>query len=156
MTLLLSSNLDRRTRFLHTSAAVKQANIRDRGISSCYDPRIIAAALVLAAVMIGAARAATGFEKGSAPRIALAIVQSLATAAVIVMPVWWLRRLDEMQQRIQLHALAIAFAGTGIIVTGYRWLEMAGLPKVDWGTFTWPLMALLWAAGFVYSNRRYS
>ena len=87
---------------------------------------------------------------------ALAAVQSLATAAVIFVSVWSLRRLDELQQRIQLQALAIAFAGTGIIVMGYRWFEMAGLPKVDWGTFTWPLMAFLWAAGFLYSNRRYS
>jgi hypothetical protein len=83
-------------------------------------------------------------------------VQSLATAAVIFMSMWNLRRLDELQQRIQLQALAIAFAGTGIVVVGYRWLEMAGLPEVDWGTFTWPLMAFLWAAGFLYSNRRYS
>jgi hypothetical protein len=130
--------------------------MREGGRSSCYDPQIIAAALVLAAVMIGAAWAAKGFEKGSAPRMALAGVQSLATAAVIFTSMWSLRRLDELQQRIQLQALAIAFAGTGIIVTSYRWLEMAGLPEVDWGTFTWPLMAFLWAAGFLYSNRRYS
>jgi hypothetical protein len=130
--------------------------MREREPSSCYDPQVITASLVFAAVVIGAAWAAKGFEKGSAPRIALAAVQSLATAAVIVISMWRLRRLDELQQRIQLQALAIAFAGTGIIVTGYRWLEMAGLPQFDWGTFTWPLMAFLWAAGFIYSNRRYS
>jgi hypothetical protein len=130
--------------------------MRERGPSSCYDPQVIAMSLVLAAVIIGAAWAAKGFEKGSAPRLALAAAQSLATAGVIFMPVWSLRRLDELQQRIQLQALAIAFTGTGIIVVGYRWLEMAGLPEVDWGTFTWPLMALLWAAGFLYANRRYS
>jgi hypothetical protein len=28
-------------------------------------------------------------------------------------------------------ALAIAFGGTGAIVTGYGWLEAAGLPHVD-------------------------
>src|SRR5262245_25162400 len=130
--------------------------MRERGSSSCYDPQVIAVLFALAAVIIGAAWAAKGFEKGSVPRIALASVQSLATAAVIFMSTWSLRRLDELQQRIQLQALAIAFAGTGIIVMGYRWLEMAGLPAVDWGTFTWPLMAFLWAAGFLYSNRRYS
>ena len=130
--------------------------MREREPSSCYDPQVIAASLVFAAVTIGAAWAARGLQKGSAPRIALAAVQSLATAAIIFMSMWNLRRLDELQQRIQLHALAIAFAGTGIIVVGYRWLEMAGLPEVDWGTFTWPLMAFLWAAGFLYSNRRYS
>jgi len=123
---------------------------------SCYDPRFIAVSLVLAAVIIAAAWAAKGFDKGSAPRIGIAAVQSLASAALVFIPMWSLRRLDEMQQRIQLQALAIAFAGTGIIVMGYRWLEMAGLPEVDWGTFTWPLMAFLWAAGFLYSNRRYS
>jgi hypothetical protein len=95
--------------------------MRERGASSpCYSPQVIAAMLVLAAVIIGAGWAGKGFEKGSAPR------------------------------------LAIAFAGTGIIVMGYRWLEIAGLPEVDWGTFTWPLMALLWAGGFLHSNRRYS
>src|SRR5262245_38665255 len=130
--------------------------MRERGRFSCYDPHVIAVSLVFAAVMIGAAWAAKGFEKGSASRIALGAVQTVATAAVIVMSMWSLRRLDELQQRIQLQALAIAFAGTGIVVTGYRWLEMAGLPEVDWGTFTWPLMAFLWAAGFLYSNRRYS
>ena len=130
--------------------------MRERGPSSCYDPQVIAAMLVLAAMMIGAAWAAKEFEKGSAPRIALAAVQSVATAAVIFMSTWNLRRLDELQQRIQLQSLAIAFAGTGIIVMGYHWFEMAGLPEVDWGTFTWPLMAFLWAAGFLYSNRRYS
>ena len=123
---------------------------------SCYDPRFIAVSLVLAVVIIAAAWAAKGFDKGSAPRIGIAAVQSLASAALVFIPMWNLRRLDEMQQRIQLQALAIAFAGTGIIVMGYRWLEMAGLPEVDWGTFTWPLMAFLWAAGFLYSNRRYS
>ena len=130
--------------------------MRERGPSFCYDPQVIAVSLVLSAVMIGAAWAGKGFEKGSAPRIALAAVQSLASAAVIVLFMWSLRRLDELQQRIQLQALAIAFAGTGIVVVGYRWLEMAGLPDVDWGTFTWPLMAFLWAAAFLYANRRYS
>jgi len=131
--------------------------MRERETSSrCYSPQVIAALLVLAAVIIAAGWAGKGFEKGSAPRIALAAVQSLATAVLIFMSTWNLRRLDELQQRIQLQALAIAFAGTGIIVMGYRWLEMAGLPVVDWGTFTWPLMSFLWAAGFLYSNRRYS
>src|SRR5262245_11942068 len=130
--------------------------MRERGSSSCYDPQVIATSLVLAAVIIGAAWAAKGFEKGSAPRLALAAAQSLATAGVIFMPVWSLRRLDELQPRIPLQAAAIAITGPGIIIVGYRWLEMAGLPEVDWGTFTWPLMAFLWAAGFLYANRRYS
>jgi len=123
---------------------------------SCYSPRYIALALVASAVILGAAFAAKLFEKGTAPRIAFALVQLAATGVVIVVPLLGIRRLDELQQRIQLTALAIAFGGTGVIVAGYGWLEAAGLPHVDWGTLTWPLMAALWALGFLFANRRYS
>ena len=119
-------------------------------------PSQITLALMAAAIIIGAAIAGRGLEKGSAARIALALVQSVATGAVIVVSILGIRRLDELQQRIHLTALAIAFAGTGVILSGYGWLEAAGLPHVEWGLYTWPLMAGLWAMGFWFANRRYS
>jgi len=116
---------------------------------------VIWAALLAAVVILGAALAAKQFERGSAPRIALALLQGLASASAVILPVRSIRALDELQQRIQLEALAFAFAGTGILTTMYSFLTNAGLPAIDWGTYVWPLMVLLWAIGVAVSRARY-
>ena len=123
--------------------------------SSCFDPRYLWVAMVAAVVIIAAALVARGNPPGSMIRIAMALVQGLATTVVIVMPWWGLRRLDELQQRIQLEALALAFFGTGVLAAFYGFLENAGLPKLDWGGLTWPVMVVLWAGGMVIATRRY-
>ena len=126
-----------------------------KGPLSCLDSRFMTLVLGMAAVIIAAAVAAKSFERGSAMRIAMAAVQTLATAVVIVAPVQAIRRLDELQQRIHLEALAFAFAGTGVLATGYGFLINAGLPNIDWGALVWPVMVGLWAIGLAFANRRY-
>jgi putative transcriptional regulator len=41
--------------------------------------------------------------------------------------------LDELQRKIQLEALALAFIGTGILGAGYGFLWDAGVAPGDWG-----------------------
>lgn len=117
--------------------------------------RQLAVALVAAAVIIAAAFVARGYPRGSGTRIALALVEGIATAVCIVFPVWSLRHLDELQRKIQLEALAIAFIGTAVLGAGYGFLQSAGLPQIDWGTFIWPAMVGLWAIGYAVASRRY-
>lgn len=121
----------------------------------CYSPRFIALSLACAVLVVGVAFFARGYPRGSSMRIALAGVQGIATTAIIVSSMLRLRRLDEMQQRVQLEALAIAFTGTGVLATGYGFLVNAGLPNIDWGGLVWPVMVALWVLGLVYANRRY-
>jgi hypothetical protein len=121
----------------------------------CFEPKYIAMALVAAAVIIAAALAAKAFPRGSWQRISLAVVQAIVTGVVLLMPMWSMRRLDEMQRQIQLEALAFAFFGTGVLGVGYGFLESAGLPRIDWGALLWPAMAGLWAVGLYFSSRRY-
>lgn len=111
--------------------------------------------LFAALIMIAAAVLAKSFPLGSPVRIALAVVQGAASTAVILLAVRSIRRLDELQQRIHLEAMLLAFAGTGILATAYGFLQNAGLPPIDWGGLVWPAMAGLWAAGFFVANRRY-
>jgi len=127
----------------------------NRPLSSCYSPRFIAFSLGCALLVIGAALLSRSFERGSAMRIALAVVEGLATGAVIVTSILRLRSLDEFQQRVQLEALAIAFAGTGVLATAYGFLVNAGLPNIDWGAMVWPVMVALWAVGLLIANGRY-
>ncbi|MCV2358268.1 MULTISPECIES: hypothetical protein [Roseateles] len=65
-----------------------------------------------------------------------------------------LRRLDELQQRVQFEALALAFAGTAFISFSYGFLEGLGYPRLSMFVI-WPLMAVLWMLGLLLAARRY-
>ena len=115
----------------------------------------ILVALAAAAVILAAAFVGRGYPKGSGMRLALAIVETLATAVCLIVPAWSVRHLDELQRKIQLEALALAFIGTGILGAGYGFLLDAGVTSGDWGAFIWPAMVGLWAIGYVVASRRY-
>lgn len=121
----------------------------------CYSPRFLAFCLGCAVIIVATALLAKTYPRGSAMRLTLAGVQGIVTSVVIVSSMLKLRELDEMQQRVQLEALAIAFAGTGVLATAYGFLVNAGLPNIDWGALVWPTMVVLWALGLVIANRRY-
>jgi hypothetical protein len=61
---------------------------------------------------------------------------------------------DELQRRMQLEALAFAFAGTAIVTFSYGMLGFVGVPQANW-TLVWPIMGLLWLVGGVLAQRRY-
>ena len=65
-----------------------------------------------------------------------------------------LRRMDELQRRIQLEALGFSFAGTAILTFSYGFLEGLGYPKLSMFT-VWPILAALWIIGLVLARRRY-
>ena len=121
----------------------------------CRDPRFLSAALAAAVVIVGAAWLGRDLPRGDPWKLALALAQAGATTVVVVMTVRGIRRLDELQRRIQLEALAAAFAGTAILVTTWGFLEVAGAPEVRWGLWIWPAMTVLWAGGLLVARRRY-
>ncbi len=127
----------------------------DQKLFKCFDARFLGAAVVAALVIIGAALIEVRFERGSATRVAMALVQSAAIGYVIVRTVAAIRRLDELQYRIHLEAMAGAFAATGVLISAWGFLEHAGLPGLQWGMWGWPIMVLLWGGGLVGLGRRY-
>ncbi len=86
--------------------------------------------------------------------VALPLLLSLGYIACVVR---MLRRVDELQRRIQFEALGFAFAATVIVAMAADLLEQAGIvPVIHWGwAGLWTAMALLWAAGNIISSRRY-
>jgi hypothetical protein len=122
----------------------------------CYNPRFILMAMLAALLVVAAAFFERGFGRGSAPRLALAVVQALAMGGVIIASIVVIRRLDELQQRIHYEALALAFAATGTLISAWGFLEGAGFPAVSWGLWGWPLMVGLWAIGLLIVRRRYA
>jgi len=117
--------------------------------------RFFAIAIGAALVVIAAAWVGKQFPLRSPMRIAMAVIQGAVSAALIVAIARPIRRLDELQRRIQLEALAFAYAGTAMLATAYGFLINAGLPEIDWGAWIWPAMTVLWAVGQVIAGRRY-
>ncbi|WP_025098925.1 hypothetical protein [Burkholderia sp. A1] len=64
------------------------------------------------------------------------------------------RRLDELQRRIELESLSIAFGGTALLTFGYGFLENVGFPSLSLFV-VWPVMAVLWVLSSVFVSLRY-
>ncbi|TMJ17768.1 MAG: hypothetical protein E6G94_01465 [Alphaproteobacteria bacterium] len=107
------------------------------------------AALLVASNLIDDAYHLTGNA-----RIALALTPMIgaAVAAWAVMRGIW--RLDEMQRRIQLDAIAISFLLTALLTFGWGFAEEAGAPRQS-AFMIWPLMAVGWLLGVLIARRRY-
>ena len=117
--------------------------------------RFFTLAVVTALAIVAAAWIGKQLPLRSPGRIALALMQGVASAVLIFAIARPMRQYDELQRRIQLEALALAFAGTAILGTTYGFLVNAGLPDIDWGSWIWPGMVSLWVVGLVIANRRY-
>lgn len=85
----------------------------------------------------------------------LALAPMLAGIAICWAIVRELRRMDELQMRIQLEALGFAFAGTALVSFSYGFLEGLDYPRLSMFTL-WPLMAVLWVVGLLLARRRYA
>jgi hypothetical protein len=63
--------------------------------------------------------------------------------------------MDELQRRIQLEALAFAFAAGSFLTLTVGFLQIVGLPPLSW-LLVWPIFALLWAVGGARAQHRYA
>ncbi len=61
---------------------------------------------------------------------------------------------DELQRRIQLEALAVAFGAGSVLTFGYGLLQGVGLPALSW-LWVWPVYAVCWLVGLFVARRRY-
>lgn len=64
-----------------------------------------------------------------------------------------LLRMDELQCRIQMDAIALSFLCTALITFGWGFAEGAGFPPLR-AFAVWPMMATLWVLGLFVAHRR--
>ena len=62
--------------------------------------------------------------------------------------------LDELQRRIQTEGIAIAFAGTAVLVAALALLQFAGLPEINAGLVLL-IMAAMWLVGKLFTLWHY-
>jgi hypothetical protein len=109
---------------------------------------------VYALMLVGSIELLTHAPIAAPWRDLIALSPMLACAAMTWVILRELRRMDELQRRIQLEALGFAFAGTALLTFSYGFLEGLGYPKLTMFT-VWPAMAGLWVVGLVMARRRY-
>ncbi|MDE2696010.1 MAG: hypothetical protein OXH97_05775 [Chloroflexota bacterium] len=114
--------------------------------------------MLLALLAYGVLLVASTFVVAASPgawwRYAVAVLPMVPAAFMVVAAVRHYRAMDELQQRMELEALAFGFAGTALITFTYGFLEQAGMPQLSWW-WVWPIMAGLWILGGQLARRRW-
>ena len=89
-----------------------------------------------------------------AVKYAIAVLPMFGVIAMAAAILRHVRRLDELQQRSTLEALAFAFSVSAFGFFAWGFAETAGAPRLP--TFAiWPIMAVLWMVGGLLAHRRY-
>ena len=115
---------------------------------------LTATLVVYGAMLVGSIELFTHVDFPRPWRDLIALGPMIPAAAAAWVVLRELRRMDELQRRIQLEALGFSFAGTAILTFSYGFLEGLGYPKLSMFA-VWPILAVLWAVGLVLARRRY-
>jgi hypothetical protein len=89
------------------------------------------------------------------------VIIALLPVPVFVWFLWavaqWMKRADELERRIQLEALAVAFPLTLLLVMTLGLLQIAiELSMDDWSyRHTWPIIYLFYIFGLMRARKRY-
>jgi hypothetical protein len=119
-----------------------------------YFAELSGAFVLYAVLLVGANLIEARYHSKGLALIGIALLPILGCLAALWAIMRQIRRMDEMQRRIQFEALGFAFAVTALLTFSYGFLEGAGLPRFP--VFAvWPLMAVSWVLGLMITARRY-
>jgi hypothetical protein len=95
-------------------------------------------------------------QEMSAPlRLGLALIPVIAFIFVLIAHVKIVRRLDELQQRIYLEALAIAFPLVAVVVMACEYLRKSGFIAYLKPDHVLMILIACWLTGWLIAWRRY-
>ncbi len=121
----------------------------------CIDRRVLTVTVTAMIVMVLLAWVARRQPLGSPPRILAAIAEGAAFAWMMLETVRSVRRLDELERRIHVEALASAAMIALVVIAAAGFLAKAGLPSIDWSWAAIALLAIVWVFEVLRITRRY-
>lgn len=121
----------------------------------CFDSRVIVAALGVAAWLLASAWLSRMLTADSPARVLIALGQAGALATLVLVIRRSITRMDELARHIHYQALAVVAAIMVTAISGWAFLERAGLPRIDWSTYAAPAFTLAWAFLVILIARRY-
>src|SRR5262245_3128543 len=136
-----TSSPSRRTgAWVHSRGGSMEQELKPAKPWACFDHRYMIVTLVTGPSIIASAWLMKRSPLGSPARLGFGVVEAALIAFFVLYTVNSVRRLDELGQRIQFQAIAIAFAVSAALIAACGVLARAGLPAIDWGLWAWPLM----------------
>ncbi|MDT9002398.1 hypothetical protein RQP53_24165 [Paucibacter sp. APW11] len=134
---------------------MNQKAIRGSFAPKVYVRELGGAMVAYAAVLVASILFLQGHEDVNGPlRDLIALSPMLPAALGLWVILRHLRRLDELQARVQMEAFGFAFACTAFVSLGYGFLEGVGYPRLSMFV-VWGLMCGLWIIGLQLAARRY-
>jgi hypothetical protein len=121
----------------------------------CFDRRFAVELIPALAAMVAALAIAGLLPRSEPTRLLMAGLSSGALAWTIIVAVAAIRRLDELQQRIHLIAIAVSFAATGALLAMTLFFKVAGVGWFPSGLVLSEFMLAVWAGGVVVLEHRY-
>lgn len=119
-------------------------------------PKSTVPSLIAAVTLVASAIVLKAFQFNPEIRILISLIPVIPTVILIWSMAKAIRHLDEMQQKIQLEGLALAFAGALIITIIGGMLQVA---KVDLPSFSmlyvYAFMVILYSVGTLLAGRKY-
>ncbi|QCO06732.1 hypothetical protein [Azospirillum argentinense] len=119
-----------------------------------YGVELSGALALYVALLLGANAAEQLLQPEGTMKMAIAILPILGTVTVAWTVLRGLRRMDELQRRIQFDAIVLSFTGTALATFAWGFAEGAGAPELR-AFHVWPLMAVLWVVGVCVARWRY-
>lgn len=128
-----------------------------RSASRARWPMLVWVALWLLSYFAVRAVLEAGDALGDGARVAIALAPLLPFLAFLRLFVAGLRQLDELERRIQLEALAIAFPLTIVLLMVLGLVQLAvPLSPADWSyRHVWAYLPLFYVGGLALAGRRY-
>ncbi|MEA2519337.1 MAG: hypothetical protein QOF49_1417 [Chloroflexota bacterium] len=113
------------------------------------------AALAAYAVLLLVSRELAARTDATSPAAALSALLPLPAGAVLLAIAWSeFESLDELERRIRLMALAVAFGGTLLTMLSWGFLEGVGLDRPS-GFLVFGILVAFYLGGLIWARARY-
>src|SRR5262245_19669838 len=116
---------------------------------------VLVAVIVLILSVIVVSWLLKSLELGPAIRLALVLAPVTAWVFTLIAYFRLIQRLDELQKRVHLEALAFAFSALAVAMIACEYLRKAGFISALKPDYVLMMMMILWPIGFVIAWRRY-
>lgn len=127
---------------------------KDQSVTKTYLREFLTAMIAYAVVLLVSDSLLKNGPSEAWWRIPLALTPMIPIFFALRAFLRFFHRIDELQKRIQLEALALSFSVTCVVTFSYGLLEYAGFPALNW-TWVPSFMMIFWGISTAIASLRY-
>lgn len=139
---------------VNQSTSEDQSTSTYPSVSKTYTRAFLTAMIAYAVVLVVSSALLQNSPSDAWWRIPLALTPIIPIFFALRAFLRFFHRIDELQKRIQLEALALSFGVTCVVAFSYGLLQYAGFPTLNW-TWVPACMLVFWGIGTTIATLRY-